>query len=188
MKSALKRRKNYFIKKKFQVNFFYRFLILLIVESILIVGLFIHISGNTLTTGYLNSVLRVERTGDFFLVPFVLITLIVVLGVCLAGMVVFVLLSHRIAGPLYRFEKSLEQLKEGDLTTVVHLRSTDQLLDLEKTLNSFIQSLAQRIGTIKEKLDEIQGHETSPKLAQKLTEIRDEVNRFKIPSDFNDRK
>ena len=189
------RRKNYFIKKRFQMNFFYKFFLLLALESILIISLFMYISNNTLTTGYLNSVLRIERTGDFFLVPFVLMTLIVVLGISLAGMIVFILLSHRIAGPLYRFEKALEQLKDGDLTTVVHLRNTDQLLELQNSLNSFIETLAKRMSVIKTKLEETQealaqtkDPDLISKLKQKLNDIKDEINRFKIPADFNSRQ
>lgn len=189
------RRKNYFIKKRFQMNFSSKFILLIVLESILIVSLFLYISANTLTTGYLNSILRIEPTRDFFFVPFVLITLIVVLGISLAGMIVFILLSHRIAGPLYRFEKVLEQLSEGDLTTVVHLRNTDQLLGFEKALNSFIETLCQRIATIKEKLEEAQGllkQSNDPqqlaKLKDKLESIKDEINRFKIPPDTDIRK
>lgn len=188
------RRKNYFIKKRFQMNFFYKFILLLILESILIVSLFMYISGNTLTTGYLDSVLRIERTGDFFLVPFLLMTLIVVLGISLVGMVVFILLSHRIAGPLYRFEKALEQLRDGDLTTTVRLRSTDQLFELQNSLNSFIETLAKRLSVIKTKLEETQELTHSKdadlvsKLNQKLSEIKDEINRFKIPADINGRQ
>jgi len=177
------------------MNFSSKFILLIVLESILIVSLFLYISANTLTTGYLNSILRIEPTRDFFFVPFVLITLIVVLGISLAGMIVFILLSHRIAGPLYRFEKVLEQLSEGDLTTVVHLRNTDQLLGFEKALNSFIETLCQRIATIKEKLEEAQGllkQSNDPqqlaKLKDKLESIKDEINRFKIPPDTDIRK
>lgn len=188
------RRKNYFIKKRFQMNFFYKFILLIILESILIVSLFMYISGNTLTTGYLNSALRIERTGDFFFVPLLLMTLIVVLGISLAGMAVFILLSHRIAGPLYRFQKALEQLRDGDLTTTVHLRSTDQLFELQNSLNSLIETLAKRLSVIKARLEETQELTHSKdadlvsKLNQKLNEIKDEINHFKIPADLNSRK
>lgn len=177
------------------MNFLYKFILLIVLESILIIGLFRYISANTLTTGYLNSVLRIERTSDFFFVPFILMALIVVLGIGLAGMFAFILLSHRIAGPLYRFERALEQLREGDLTTTVHLRSGDQLPELQNALNSFIETLARRISIIKTKLEEAQGSiaqtdtpDLLSKLNPKLNEIKDEINRFKIPPDFNSRK
>jgi methyl-accepting chemotaxis protein len=185
------RRKNYFIKKKFQINFFYKFILLLILESILIVSLFLYISRNSLTTGYLNSILRVEPTWDFFFIPFVLIALIVVLGISLAGMIVFILLSHRIAGPLHRFEKVLEELSAGDFTTKVHLRNTDQLVDFKEKLNFFIEILCQRIIVIKAKLEEAQGlikqtqdPQLISKLKQKLDGIQEEINRFKTSCKF----
>ena len=186
----MQKRKNYMIKKKFQINFLSKFLILLVLESILIVGLFMFISNDTLTTGYLNSVLRVERTQEFFLTPFVLATLIIAVGIGIAGLIVFTLLSHRIAGPLYRFEKVLEQVEAGDLTTRVKLRGTDQIVEVEKALNILIDSLDARVGAIKENVDEMQAllaQKDSPEFISKLGKtidiIKNESNHFQVTSD-----
>ena len=133
------RRKNYFIKKSFQLKFLSAFVVLLILESFLVTALFMYISNNTLTTGYSNSTLRIESTPSFFFVAMIFITLIAAIGIGLAGMVIFILLSHRIAGPLHRFEKSLKDMGSGDLTFRVNLRKTDQLAELKKGLNILIE-------------------------------------------------
>src|SRR3989338_6431085 len=101
----MERRKNFLIKKRFQFSFMVPFVFLLISESILIISLFLYLTQDTITTGYIDSVLRIEQTNNFFLLPFLLMTLIVVLGVALAGMLIFIILSHRLAGPIYRFEQ-----------------------------------------------------------------------------------
>jgi len=189
----MQRRRNYFIKKKFQTDFSSRFILLLLLESFLIGGLFMHISGDTITTGYLDSVLRVEKTSSFFFIPFLLITLIVVVGIAIAGMAVFTLLSHRIAGPLYRFEKVLKQIGGGDLTASINLRKTDQLIEFKEALNTFIDSLDKRMGSIKNGLIEVQelltktdDPEVISKLNKTINVIKDELSHFKVTSDFKE--
>lgn len=183
----MQRRKNYLVKKRFQFDFILKFIILLVLESVLSAGLFMYVSSDTLTTGYLNYVLKIERTPAFFLVPFILITAIVVIGIGMAGMAVFILLSHRIAGPLYRFEKILGQVEGGDLTTRINLRKTDQLVELKESLNVFINSLDRRMGKIKVILEEARtlasGKDDPQNLARLETTIgrlKDEIGHFKV--------
>ena len=185
----MERRKNFLIKKNFQFSFMGSFIVLLAVESVLIVSLFLFLSRDTLTTGYIDSILRVERTQSFFIIPFMLLTLIVVLGLTITGMVVFVVLSHRLAGPFYRFEKTLEQVERGDLTPRVKLRKNDQFVELEDALNRFVESLDLRIGDIKTDIEEVKGmleRKDDPsmleKAGQKIDLILQRIKHFKVAS------
>ena len=187
------RRKNFLINKRFQFTFLAPFVVLLVLESVLIVGLFFYLSQDTLTTGYVDSILRVERTQNFFLVPFLLVTLIAALGLAMTGMVVFAVLSHRLAGPVYRFEKVLEQVEGGNLTTRVHLRKTDQFTDMEKAMNRFIVSLNRRVGGIKMELEEakkILAKKDDPtvltKIGEKINAISEDIKHFKVTPESND--
>ena len=181
------RRKNYFIKKRFQMGFIYRFILLLLLESLLIAGLFMYISSDTLTTGYFNYILKIERTSDFFFISFLLITSIVVIGMAMIGMAVFILLSHRIAGPLYRFEKDLAEMAQGDLTKRIALRKTDQLTELKEALNILIDSFDQRIGRMKHsvsRLSDLLSKKDDPENIQKLSKeielLKSEIDNFKV--------
>src|SRR5215207_5705095 len=49
--------------------------------------------------------------------------------------VVTVFISHKVAGPLYRFEKSARAVAAGDLTHRVLLRKGDELTDLQGDFN-----------------------------------------------------
>ncbi|MBF0498924.1 MAG: methyl-accepting chemotaxis protein [Candidatus Riflebacteria bacterium] len=57
----------------------------------------------------------------------------------IAGLSVFV--SHKIAGPVYRFERSARIIASGDLTHRVKLRHGDELFDLQEAFNSMSESL-----------------------------------------------
>ena len=185
----MERRKNFLIKKRFQLSFLGSFIVLLAVESVLLISLFLYLSRDTLTTGYIDLILRVERTQNFFFVPFVLLTLIIVLGLAITGMVVFVLLSHRIAGPFYRFEKTLKQVEEGDLTPHVQLRKDDQFVELEEALNRFIDSLNRRIGSLQTDIEDVKSllaRKDDPslldKVGKKIDGIVHQIKHFKVAS------
>lgn len=49
--------------------------------------------------------------------------------------------SHRFAGPIYRFEKSAQIVASGDLTHRVSLRTGDELLELQEEFNGMVASL-----------------------------------------------
>jgi len=49
--------------------------------------------------------------------------------------------SHYIAGPIYRFEKTLEAMKDGDLTIHVRLRKKDELQEVADLFNQALASL-----------------------------------------------
>lgn len=63
--------------------------------------------------------------------------------------------SHKIAGPIYRFGKSMEAVGSGELTCVVKLRAGDQILKIENTMCNSINSMNQRVRSIKDVLGRI---------------------------------
>jgi methyl-accepting chemotaxis protein len=70
--------------------------------------------------------------------------------------------SHRFAGPIYRFEKSAQSVGGGDLTHRVSLRTGDELMELQEEFNGMVaglQSLVQKdrnlAKRISERLDEL---------------------------------
>ena len=143
------RRRNYFIKKNFQVNFTVKFLIIILIEAFLAAGLFLYMSKGTLTTGYLGSELRIARTYDFFL-PMLLLSNLIIVGIsAVIGIGVLIFLSHRLAGPLYRFENILNSIKKGDLTQRFKLRENDQFAELANSINEHTDTLDKNMGHLK---------------------------------------
>jgi len=53
-----------------------------------------------------------------------------------------VFVTHRFAGPLYRFHQVVDRIAAGDLSTGFKLRKGDDLVELETALNRAIESLA----------------------------------------------
>lgn len=180
-------RTNYLIKKKFQLRFALSFAILILLEAALTAGLFMYISNDTITTGYMDSILTIERTPNFFVVPFSLIMIIAGVGIALAGMVTFVLLSHKIAGPLYRFEQDLNEIANGNLTKRISVRRSDQLTEFKDALNELTESLDQRISLIKARFAELKAlslkkddPESIAKIRSSIERLESELDRFRV--------
>lgn len=146
------KRKNIFIKKGFQTNFSLKFLVLIVIESFMVSGLFSYLLRGTVITGYTGSELVIARTGEYFMPKLLLANLAVIVITASAGFLILLLVSHKIAGPLYRFEKSLEETGKGDLTHRFSLRSDDQMGVLAKRLNDFNSTMDASIAKMQEEI------------------------------------
>lgn len=103
-----------------------------------------------------------------------------------AFMSVFV--THRFAGPLYRFHQVVDQMAAGDLSGQFKLRKGDDLVELEMAMNRAIESLAgtiqqaqrplgdltHRLETLLEEIKEGSGHSLEKDLAE-LSQIAQEA-------------
>ncbi|MFA5137597.1 MAG: methyl-accepting chemotaxis protein [Elusimicrobiota bacterium] len=67
-----------------------------------------------------------------------MVKLVIFLGIMF---LVSLFVSHRWAGPIYRFERSVQTVSTGDLTHRVSLRTGDDLMELQDELNAMIASL-----------------------------------------------
>jgi len=73
----------------------------------------------------------------------------------IAMMTVF--FSHKLAGPVYRFEKACRSVINGSYDDVIHLRKGDQMLDLSLLLNEAFKISGQRIAVLEAKVAELEG-------------------------------
>lgn len=150
------KRKKLYIKKEFQTDFSLKFLILIAIESVLAIGLFVYLSRGTVITGYSGAELVIASTGEYFL-PSLLLANLAVIGVtAVAGFIVMIAYSHKIAGPLYRFEQSIDEMASGDLTSRFNLRANDQLEELAGRINSLSLKLDTAVSGIKEEAGELE--------------------------------
>jgi len=60
-----------------------------------------------------------------------------------------IFISHRIAGPLYRIERSAEAIRKGDLTVNFHVRKDDDIKDTAHILDNMVDTLQADVMRIK---------------------------------------
>jgi len=107
------------------------------------------------------------------------------LALYMVGVTIFaVLASHKLAGPIYRFERSARAVASGDLTHRVRLRVGDEMEDFRDEFNSMIESLQRLVSQdahvsmrISKHLSELIGdHHSGSDLKHRLEQIKADVD------------
>lgn len=146
-------RRNYYIDKNFQSRFIVKFCLLVFAGTIVTIGLLYYFSMQSTTVSLLDSRVTVRSTADFIF-PILIQTIVIVMAaVSVATVVLTMFVSHKIAGPIYRFRKVLEGLQGGNFEHEAHIRQEDQFHALEKTLNSMIVTVRDEVNEVKQEVD-----------------------------------
>ena len=161
-KKSVFRRKRFLIKRGLQLRYIGMIFALAVLASI-VTGYTVFATGWTLLGAKLASVypqgrlIYVFKAANIALIRNLLLIspLIFILGV---------LFSHKIAGPVYRIEKSLYEISKGNLALKIKLRSGDELWDMANIINDMTEALSKTITLDKE-------------LAAQLTKDLDEIKK-----------
>ena len=176
------RRKNYYIKKKFQRNFILKFLIL-VTAGVLISGATVYLmSKGALTTTFDNSRLAIRSTADYIL-PSVLFSgaaVMVIIGIAAIIMTLFA--SHKIAGPLYHIGRDIEELTSGNLRVRFILRGGDEIKELAGKLDEMAVSLRSKATAIKNALTllESSSKDASPETKNIIRDLKEAISKFNV--------
>ena len=179
------KRRQYFIKKDFQFKFILKFCLIVLIGTILSTGLLFLFSQGTLTSSFQQSRLVIKNT-SLAILPAVIYTNLITLGlITLATIVVTLFVSHKIAGPLFRFEKELKEIEKGDLTKSIRLRKKDQTTDMADSLNKMTAGLHEKVLDIRtgvENLIELASKQNAPQeLIEDLNHLHQKIGiNFKI--------
>ena len=140
--------KNYFLKEDYQGRFAFIIFVAAILGCLLLLSLLTFFSADTMTISYTNNDLQLGRTPwmlfksaaaaywIFLLIGGTILVLVAIVG------------THRIAGPLFRLERALTNMAKGDLTERIHLREKDGGQDLAQKINTFNEILSSRLAQI----------------------------------------
>jgi len=94
--------------------------------------------------------------------------------------IVSAVISHRMAGPIFKFEKSCATVAEGDLSHRVYLRQGDQLTDLQDSFNEMVGS----VNEVVREYEKFRAEAASAGLGDKAEALRKKVSeimpKFKV--------
>lgn len=144
MSNKSNRRQTVFIKKAFQSR-----LISKVFMLILLSGLCSSMLVYWFTAGDLIAVSQSAHENIQFAIDRLLLSIVIanvvaflVAGVTTVVMVLYV--SHKIAGPLHRFERICDEIGNDQLDTVTLLRKDDQLQDMGQAFSVMVDKLSER--------------------------------------------
>ena len=131
------KRRNYFINKEFQGKTIFHYFLLVLAGSILFSLIFSFFSSNTLSIVYDDYHLKLGTTPGILMDKiFSTQWIFIVFGGAFV-ILITLFLTHRIAGPFYRFEKSLEDMLGRDISGKITLRKKDEGKELADKINRF---------------------------------------------------
>jgi methyl-accepting chemotaxis protein len=145
------RRRNYFIKKSLQGKLIFGFLLFLaggFLFLLILLGTFSAGSG-PLAVSPIHPCLEAGTNPLTLLKDILLSHWLFILSTTVFTAIAVLLLSHRIAGPLFRFEIVLDNMVNKDLRDTVHLRHNDEGRKLAEEINTLNRNLSATFKDIK---------------------------------------
>ncbi len=149
-KTQQHKRSIYYIEKEFQAKFIVKFCLLLMTGSLMTIAIVYWLAQHSTTVAIIHGRVDVHTTAEYLL-PLMFQTVsiqLVVVSVATIGMTLLV--SHKIAGPLFRLKAMFAGLTNGDLKARMHLREDDQLKKVADGYNTAITTLEVKVKALKQ--------------------------------------
>ncbi|HAX62446.1 MAG TPA: hypothetical protein DCX95_07855 [Elusimicrobia bacterium] len=132
------RRRQIFVKRSLQLKYLGFILMTIVIIMLPILwGLYYKTTTSIVEMNHPRVLAIITNLNKTLLVDVAIVSIII--------LAVAVFLSHKVAGPIYRFEKSTGIIGDGDLTFRVHLRKYDELKELENCFNNMVLQLQDKI-------------------------------------------
>jgi len=193
------RRRNYLINKDFQFRYMARIMFGIIAMALVIAFTVYY----TTWAKIMDEFYHVPQIASQFAPLFSSVnrTLIVILLIFLIiSAILSIFVSHTIAGPMYRFEKTFQAIMNGDLTLRIGLRKGDEFKHLAETINEMVNTLRTSLSSDRKLIEEMvviskriqEGNypekarvpaeltKDLEKLGQIVRQLQQEVQRFKL--------
>ncbi len=170
--SQIRRRKKYFIKPGFQSRLTAIFILIVIIVANIVGALVYGFSVEKLESNLVEEAklpVDSKQLGQALLPGVIiaeLISIFVVAFIC-------IFVTHTIAGPVYRMEKVVRNIGEGDLTHFIKLRPKDELKDLADAMNEMTMGLRNKIISFKENVASIRDGVTLAKSTGNVSKLDD---------------
>lgn len=162
-------RNKFLILKETQLNMVFSFLLMFLIITVITLSNFYYFSLflrefilNETEAAGMNQILNTAFAAfrwKVFYIAFADIVILLIMGV---------MLSHRIAGPIYQICRILSEYKNGNLKPEVHLRRTDLLFELSDSCNDMRTSLAQQLSEISQIVSSLPESEKTLELKKKI--------------------
>ena len=190
MNSSRYKRRKFFINKEFQGRLIFNYFLLVVIGSALFVGIITFFSSNTLSIVYDNYHLELGITPDILLKKFFSAQWFFIIIGGGAVIIITLFLSHRVAGPFYRFEITLDEMLNGDLSQKIWLRQKDEGKALASKINLFNGKLSEKIAIVKNYKNNINEHtdkiekildpasDTDKAVLENLNKIKEETDKI----------
>jgi methyl-accepting chemotaxis protein len=133
--------------------------------------------------------ISVEDTGEIIRPLFIYINVANFLFVSIMLMIVIIWMMKINSGPIYRMNRDIKQIADGDLSVNITLRQKDEFQDIAAELNEMAGNIRDRFGLIIDKYEDISCSLPELKngaeggydpLLRNIGELEAEISKFKV--------
>lgn len=150
------KRKKYFIKKNFQGKLILGYFLFMVVGCLIFVLALSYLAADSMTVVYSNNNLQIGQTPLMLFKQLIAAHwLVIVIGAALV-VVIATRITHRVAGPMFNLERSLDYMIDGKLDNVIYLRKNDEGKELAAKINQFNAELSAQIRLVQKRSTNIQ--------------------------------
>lgn len=182
MNNVLKKRRTVFIKRGFQIRFITWVIGLLIMCCLCSAAVLYPLLSSELNSGLTAGHRDIGNIKSQLTLAILIGNVLAIIVAALATTVVILYISHKIAGPLYRFERICKEIGHGNLNASAVLREKDQLKGLSEAFNEMLAQLRNRrsdqctrIESARRDLDTLKESLSGPPASKRLVESADKL-------------
>ena len=157
------KRKIYIVDKKFQFKFVIMLLFFILVTVFTVSFTTFYVIWQNVINEFFFVPEASKKLGDIYIRTSELLILPMIVLSAIAG-IAGILISHRIAGPVYRMKKVSEEIAKGNLCVNVKFRKSDELHDLADSMNAMIAGVRNLVKEDRSTINKIMA--VSDKLAE----------------------
>lgn len=136
------RRKRYFVKKRLQFKYLLFVLLAMIVPTLVCGGALYYLIWQTIAAEIaLPEVIAENLVPALYKVNIILFISLPL--IFLVMLLLSIVISHKIAGPVYRLERELKEISEGDYSRRIKFRSNDELQEIADGINKILEHISE---------------------------------------------
>lgn len=193
MNNTLSKRSHVFIKKNFQGRFILGVIALILLSGVCSALLIYLITSEDIQAQSLSAHAKLADIGARLGVSILLANVVAILVTGSVAVATVLYASHKIAGPLHRFEILCNEVGNGNLDTITQLRDKDQLQQLASSFSTMVAKLRDKrdrreklIGDISSRIFDLKAcNSLTPEHQKYLTELADTVAKLHQVDDNN---
>lgn len=135
------RRKKYFVKKRLQMKYLFFVLLAMVVPTIVCCGALYYFIWQTVA----SQIAVPEAIAENLIPALYEVNTVLAIAIPVVFIIIIffaVVISHKIAGPVYRIERELKEISaERDYTRRIKLRTKDELQEITNAINELLEKL-----------------------------------------------
>lgn len=172
------KRKQHLINKKFQIFFIIKFCGLLFVSAIFTIYVLFILSSSSTTVYFGNSRILIKNTAVYIMPLLIKTSIIVSITFGAIAVILFLLSSHKIAGPLFRLKREIEKISDGEIPKDFYIREKDQFQEVARSFDVMVKNLHLIISDLKQSWKDLKQDLSGSfdETSEQGKRIRDKVN------------